>query len=430
MTPTPYVPLIPGVTIDPTNLSSIVYPGGNLNSGVFIFQNSLYAVCFGNGANSGYALVFNSTDKGATWNILDLADSPNGVSNLAYFVKGSTIYAATQASSGDAVIFYAFNLLTGLWIGTVFATSPVISQLQGLVVFNNGNAAIWGNDGVTSGDSGFNGYVYNGSSWGSKIDIAASLITASWYTTDFGCNNPSGCTDGNNVYLFNTATNGSIVVMFFVTLSFTGILSKYFIFPTNSAEEPPSLFPLLSNANINGWPSLVGSTTIVLPVYLSAPSDTFPSYPSVFVSFNLGQTWDLLMGPGCDPTVYASFGSGSQCQYGPSSATDGTNIYLLYGLLNQSSLQTQLRLCVANVSGAPSTWAWNCSTAQAMSNTPGFQNFQFPFVTWVTEQGSLLLSSGSEDNSFNNPVLWLGSFGVTPPAPTIPYIPTLKFFTD
>lgn len=414
MATTPYFPLVPGVLIDPANDSTQLGAFGNLFSGAFVFAGTLYAVLFGQNALFGTVQIANSTDDGATWTLLDSAHAPGAANSGAWTQQGSSLVVGTQANSGDALDFVTFDLTTGLWSTSTVATSPVISALGGLVARTDGSLVLIANNGNSGADSGFDVYIWNGAAWSAGIDLGAGLIAQSWYAGTFGTQNPTYCTDGDTIWFANTAVDGGgFQIVFAVALSAADAVENLFVFPANSGSMPPA-FPS-GSSNANGWPCLVG-TTIILPLYVAgqAGPPSVPDYPTLAASFDGGVTWAILGTPGIDPAAFAGLSFPfAMAHYAAQATSDGTNLYLVYGLLDGSSNATKLRLCVTTPTGTnPATWTWTNSTAQNITSLGvNFSEWESPFLLWVSGLPSLLLAASALDiTTFATPMLFLTSF--------------------
>lgn len=414
--PTPYYPRVPGVLIDPTNDSTQLGAFANQFSGVFEFAGTLYAVLFGQNALFGTIQVARSTDDGATWALEDSGSAPSGVSSGAWCQTASgVLIVGTQAASGDAINFVEFDLVTDTWGASATPASPAIGQLQGLVIRNDSSLVLIANNGNSGSDSGFDVYVWNGTSWSAGIDMGAGLIAESWYGANFGIQNPTYCTDGDTIFFGCTAVDGaSFQILFAVGLSSTNVVENLWVFPTGSAAaEPPEIVP--GTANANGWPCIVG-TTIILPVYLKGQTGppAIPDYPSLAASFNGGVTWTLLSTPGIDPPQFATYMTEfAMAHYAPQATTDGTNLYLVYALLDGSGNATILRLCVTTPTGSnPALWTWTCSDAQEISSLGAdYSEWESPFLLWQSGLASLLLAASANDSvTFATPMVFLSKF--------------------
>jgi hypothetical protein len=415
--PVPYTPLVPGVVIDPVDFSQQVNPFGNFTAGVFVQGGNLYAVLYGEGGIASEIQLAESTNDGASWSLLDSAHAPTANNTAVWYESGGLVYVGVQQTPGGAVAFSEFDLSTGLWAASTIANITV-NHLHGLAIRGDGSAVLITDDILGGGSSGFSAFVFSAGSWNAGTDLGAQFFAASFYTTNYGVDNPKFCSDGVTLYIATTFTDGTgDQIMMAVSFAGASVINS-FIFPTNSSSMPPQI--TTGTANNNGWPCLVGST-LILPVFLKG-SPTTPDYPSVFVSFDSGASWALLDTPGIDPPQYAAV-TGVPYQmsnYAPAAVTDGTNLYLVYGFLAAGDT-TLLRVCITSPIGTdPAAWTWSCSTGQDIANYTGagYRSWESPFLTYVAGQASLLLAAGiaTEAPLFRTPMMFLGSFSSTPGA--------------
>jgi hypothetical protein len=429
LSPISYIPSR-GVIIDPVNLSTQANAFSSFTGQVFVFDEALYAVLAGDIYLLGTIQVAKSTDNGQSWSFQDETHAPAAdpsFNNNVYYQKGNIVYVGLQSGypPPQAILFYEFNLTTDLWqtssIGTITITEPL-----GLVVRDDDSVVLVTADVLGAGSSGWSAFVWDGSSWNAGTDLGAQYFSSSWYVPDnFGVDIPHFCTDGVNIY-FSTSFSAfdfPLLDQFVIAVSFTGdAVVNSFIFPDNSGSMPPRI--TTGVRSVNGWPCLIPSSgALVLPMYLvgSLVTPMTPNYPSLFVSFDGGATWALLGAPGVDPTQYASVtGNYSMTDYAPSSVTDGTNLYLVYGFLGEDVPTTLLRVCTTTAIGTdPSTWTWTCITVQDIVNYPGYKQFQTPFLTYTSGQFSLLLAGSLADHEFRYfPMFFFGTFTLPIPVGT------------
>jgi len=404
--PTPYYPLTPGVLIDPTNESTQLAPFDNFFAGVFEFNGALWAVLFN--AISSTVQVATSTDNGATWAILDKGDAPTA-NDGTWVQDGSTIIVGIQAAAPGTVSFVTFDMIGQAWGVSGIATSPSLDHLNGSVLRNDGSLVLIGNNGGGVGDSGFDVYIWDGTSWSASIDMAAELNAQPWYGGNFGIQNPTYTTDGNTIWFGCSAEdNSNDQVAFAVSLAADNSVGPLWLFPDGDlTTQPANIFPGVQN--VNGWPTLVGST-VILPLYVAGPVD----YPTLSASFDGGNTYTMLGTPGVDPPAFNSSPSSfAMCHYAPQATSDGTSLYLIYGLLDNSGNASTLRLCVTTPTGNdPATWTWACSDAQDISSMgAGYNQWESPFLLFQSGVPVLLLAAtASFDFGAETPMVLLSSF--------------------
>lgn len=223
---------IAGPTLPVLIDSSQYAPGFGSDGGDYgqpiIFGGALYQMLWGN-ATDHLIKAYKSTDSGATWSLLDSANSPtdNGIPPRWYLDSGSgTVYVAYRASSSssDTWRFRNFDLNTGTW-GSDYGTSGGPNHGKGLQLFlrtDNTLLLVGGSGGNNTSptDSTVFAIPYDitGAAWGSEFDPGTGWTGLSHYG------------DAGKTYSVGSTTSGYVDASGNVGVFF-GIASNYVTSP-------------------------------------------------------------------------------------------------------------------------------------------------------------------------------------------------------
>lgn len=313
----------------------IVY-GGNL----YVVTDFIYA----DDVTGNICNVYESTDGGSTWTLLDSAHAPNITSGYgyssSYFDGNQTItvsfVAVTYPGSSGTLKLQQFDLATGTW-GSVFAPGgPTIQELGPIFVRPDGTILVTWDSGYPppSGHSRLRYSIWDGTSWSAAGDAGANYLALD-ATGNIFVNTCAGVMDSSgNVNLFFSDFAYDIVCWQQIQADDT--LGNFFQFSN-----------LLSNAVGGvpyGIPQIVGNQ-FVFPVSYNA------SYYAVYVgsdlttpSWTLSSTIDsAITNPTATPTLaYDSTNDILIAMLGePSTSSSGfTGIYRVSINFNPSSSLT------------------------------------------------------------------------------------------
>jgi hypothetical protein len=272
--------------------------GQGQGAGVISFGGALYQVLQFSGLSfppgvTGNVNVYKSTDGGASWTILDGANSPlkqptsgTAIASVIYDGAGTITVAA---SLGDAVFgpagpifFQDFSLLTGFWsaaYGTV--GSPNVFLLNQAYRRSDGSILVITMDSITpSGE--LVAHVFKAGAWIASFDLTTGILPAGWTAINMSSTVLDPATD--TIHMFGIALNGILKKQFYEqilsTNSVAGFQDLTGVYGAASAMGDPVLYggklcwgvmdPTLSFATI-----LVGSP-------LAAPVFSIAGYPGVF----------------------------------------------------------------------------------------------------------------------------------------------------
>lgn len=341
-----------------------------------------------------------STDNGASWAVLDSANSPafetcSGCFDLA----SETLYCAFVAANGagGAINLRNFDLTLGTW-GPVYGTvgAPASAQSAGiggvwlrpdntlLVIFDS-------RDDFVGTNSGIGAAVYNLTTgvWSAPFDVGAALLGLAGWDHTLTVVLAGQCTSvvdpaGIAHVFFRTA---STVISptwnnrcFYQQILLDGSLGAFFDFPGQTAPFPP--FPY-NTQQLNafsgspmGQPVIVGDL-LVLPVLMRNDStvDRFPQQlANVYVGSPLANpVWVLNTGSTIDPGALAD--DTIFPQEAPAAYFDGQTIYAVFSAQDSDGQNfARLRLAQTSNLGNPAA-GWSAVTAFDLQvNAPlGFQ---------------------------------------------------------
>ena len=347
------VPFGPPVLIDSGDgQEETLLPAGNTQS-VFVYGGNLYKLL--NRQQVFATVICKSTDGGATWTVLDSANSPLFETCSGFFdeTNGLVICAYVDANGAAGNIrLRNFNLATGLWEVVNPHVGPATGQAASIAVFQRTDNTVivlfQNRNSFNPGDpSGLAAVVYDpvATSWGSTFDVgAALLLLPGWDATQTIVNMSNvrvtmDSATGVIHSFFSTSSIQTVPVVwgnrvFYQAIKLDNSLGSFNDFPGQVAPFPAPPYNKQQLEAFSGPPfgnPLIIGSNILLPVSQRNDSliDRFPfQLPNLYIGTPLAAPmWTLQPGT-IDPGPLAD--DFIWIQQAPSITYDGTTVSVVY----------------------------------------------------------------------------------------------------
>jgi hypothetical protein len=374
--------------------------GAGQASAVFEYNNALYQVLQWVGSNvggGGSINVFRSTDGGATWSILDQANSPNAKTDTtpsaAVFYDGAnTLTVASTAGSpitpaSAAIQLNDFNLTTGKWGAAYGAGSSVVFAVSQLYKRSDGSILVI----ALSNASGSNitANVFAAGAW-SQFSLVG-LLTAGWSA------------NGSSSTVYDPAT-GAIHEF---GKAFDAVPNPHIYYQRINLNNTVIGFQDLTGLTNNNMTAM-GDPIIVSGQLLWGVLDPTGKIPGILVGVPLNAPV-FTLSTGIDPNLLNTATA-------PTLVFDGTTLAAIY-ILQDNLGDQQLRIATTQTVKPPAKWVPGIVFDNNVAATP-LPNMQYPTLGLVG--GNSLFATVQSGTV--QPTNYFGSFSFVLPGPAAPTV--------
>jgi hypothetical protein len=305
----PLAPAIGPVLVDPVGFGHGPVIGNNVPTtstfGPFLYNGALYMALTPT-VGTFVLQMFQSIDGGATWQGLDLSNSPNG-NAMPVFDGNHTVVVAFSTSAVDvdgSINLINFDLSTGTW-GPVYGTAgaPTTQAVYGIYIRPDGSYIVLHNpiaSGPTPGSTGMFAAVFAAGVWVTNFDAGTGITGLPGYddTLDSTDWSTAVLDAAGNLHLFFSTSgsngppnwNGRV---FYQQILPTNALGTFVDIPGNNVSPPKIQTIDSANAVIVGNSVVLGiqqfDTTLSVSTFnnvivgtpLSAPAFSYAPEPGI-----------------------------------------------------------------------------------------------------------------------------------------------------